>query len=240
MNRTPTLPDLALYARDHFGEGGAPFEDSLPTSLDVVVAVYAGPAEAATPSVQAGAALRQHLQNRGCHASPEEVDIYVQGAVRYLQALYPEREALWQEERQRFLSHLFWGNLVEMRHASAQVDATLGSEQTGTHTSQRPRAVRGSQDRDEQRQQETRTPSDRETREVGSGIAQRKYLVDALNEALPQMYHVYAGKGKAATLFLQRAITHHADAATLASILQDVQREIAGTEGVPSMPQRAR
>lgn len=63
-------------------------------------------------------------------------------------------------------------------------------------------------------------------------IADRKYLVDGLNEALPRLYKAYAreGKGQHPGFFLQQAILRHADDGTLERILQDVKQEIAEAE----------
>jgi hypothetical protein len=64
-------------------------------------------------------------------------------------------------------------------------------------------------------------------------IETRKYLVDALNEALPRLYKALAreGKGRQASVFLQQAVARHADEEALKGILADTWREIAELEG---------
>jgi len=65
-------------------------------------------------------------------------------------------------------------------------------------------------------------------------IPAKKYLVDGLNEAMPQLYKAYAheGKGRQVARFLQHSIMRHADEETLAKILLDVRQEVAAAEGV--------
>lgn len=62
-------------------------------------------------------------------------------------------------------------------------------------------------------------------------IAPKKYVVDALNEALPELYKAFAkeGKGRCVGLFLQQSIVYHADEEVLSKILTDVREELAET-----------
>ena len=62
-------------------------------------------------------------------------------------------------------------------------------------------------------------------------IEKRKYLVDALNEVMPELHKAYAraGKGRHVGLFLHQMLALHADEATLETILGEIKREIAGS-----------
>jgi hypothetical protein len=118
LSRSPTLQSLALYARDHFGEDGYPFESSIPSSFDVVAAAYAEGADPEDASAQSGSILREHLENQGRAVAQVEVDEFAREAVSYLRAAYPDAETVRDDDERRSLSHLFWGNLVEARFAS--------------------------------------------------------------------------------------------------------------------------
>jgi hypothetical protein len=67
-------------------------------------------------------------------------------------------------------------------------------------------------------------------------IEKRKYLVDALNEVVPQLHRVYAkeGKGGQACLFLQQVIATHSDDKTLEKIVVAVKSELASYEQTSS------
>jgi lipopolysaccharide biosynthesis regulator YciM len=62
-------------------------------------------------------------------------------------------------------------------------------------------------------------------------IAPKKYVVDALNEVLPELSKAYAkeGKGRQVGLFLQQSMVQYADEITLINILADVREELAPT-----------
>ena len=119
MSGTPTLQDLAFYARDHFGEDGHPFEDSIPSSFDVVVETYVHETDEEAVRRHAGERVREQLQTRGANPAPAQPDVdeFVVQTVTYLQSQYPEGEEAEQDEK--LLSHLFWGHLVEARLAGA-------------------------------------------------------------------------------------------------------------------------
>jgi len=65
-----------------------------------------------------------------------------------------------------------------------------------------------------------------------TGIARRKYLADALYEALPELEKALfrEGKGRYVGVFLQRSLIENADDGTLERVLFDVKCEI-GTLG---------
>ncbi len=66
-----------------------------------------------------------------------------------------------------------------------------------------------------------------------TGIARRKYLVDALNEALPQLQRALLreGRRRSCCLFLQRSLIQHADDGVLAKVLADIKEELACLSG---------
>jgi hypothetical protein len=120
MSSTPTLQALAIEARDAFGEDGTPRTTSSPTSFDVVVEVYAGTGhDAPTERVDrlVCAALTQALteSEEAPVGMRQTVPSFVSRTLHYLRAQYPEPETVQQD--QRLLSTLFWGHLVEARHA---------------------------------------------------------------------------------------------------------------------------
>jgi hypothetical protein len=63
-------------------------------------------------------------------------------------------------------------------------------------------------------------------------IVPKKYVVDGLNEVMPQFYKAVAkeGKGRQVGLFLLQSIMRHADEETLSEILADVREELAVIE----------
>jgi hypothetical protein len=118
MSAAPTLHSLGLYARGHFGEDGYPFEESIPTSFDLVLAAYLDEeinAEEETVRDRGCTFVQDRLWSRPGFApvSGVDVDIFVQDALTYLQGQF----AAAQEARPNgpVLSHLFWGSLVEAR-----------------------------------------------------------------------------------------------------------------------------
>jgi hypothetical protein len=115
MSRTPALQDLAIYARDHFGENGLPFDDDIPSSFDTVVEVYARSSDEQEARAQSSAVLCERLQTQSADGAvvPEEIDEFVEETVTYLQTQYPEPEQVMDDRL--ILSHLFWGQLVEAR-----------------------------------------------------------------------------------------------------------------------------
>jgi hypothetical protein len=68
---------------------------------------------------------------------------------------------------------------------------------------------------------------------MATTIAAKKYLVDALNENLAQLYVAFAkeGKGRRVGALLQHAIETYADEETLTKILADVRQELASIRG---------
>lgn len=117
MKSTPTLQSLALRAREYFGEDGDPFEESVPSSLDVVVAFYSAGASSDEAVGRIATAVRRHVERRGRSAASTDVDEFTQAAIRYLRAVYPDPDMVTDDEERRTLSHLFWGHLVAARHA---------------------------------------------------------------------------------------------------------------------------
>jgi hypothetical protein len=122
MSSTPTLQALAVEARDAFGEDGTPGTPSSPTSFDVVVEVYAREGQRATPERvdrHACTALTQALTTKGKGETPaglrHAVQPFVSRTLQFLRIQYPDSERVKQD--QRLLSTLFWGHLVEARHA---------------------------------------------------------------------------------------------------------------------------
>jgi hypothetical protein len=118
MSALPTLQSLALYAREHFGEDGYPFEESIPSSFDLVVGAYADEdSRGAEDAIRdhACAVVQERLSARPGFApvGEPEVGAFVQDVVTYLHGQF----AVAQEARRNapVLSHLFWGNLVEAR-----------------------------------------------------------------------------------------------------------------------------
>lgn len=122
MTDTPTLQGLAVYARDHFGEDGYPFEASLPSSFDTVVAAYARQADQEEAQRRANTLLQDWLRSRGSDADQPDVAEFVSLAMAYLRSQYPEATEVQKE--QQMLTHLFWGNLVEARYATGGADHT--------------------------------------------------------------------------------------------------------------------
>jgi len=117
MGTAPTLQNLALYAHDHFAEESSALDDSISSSLDVVMETYA--TEPDHVCQQAGSLLRERLERQGHDVDRGEVEGFVQVAVTYLEAVYPDGEAVREEEEQRLLSQLFSAHLAEA-HISAQ------------------------------------------------------------------------------------------------------------------------
>src|SRR5579871_551189 len=90
MSTPTTLQTLAFYAREHFGEDGYPFEESIPTSLDVVFGAFLdGVEQGGTEGVRENAetAVVERLRTRPGFAPvlPPEVAPFVRDALSYLQ-----------------------------------------------------------------------------------------------------------------------------------------------------------
>ena len=120
MSSTPTLQVLAAEARDAFGEDGTPRTSSSPTSFDVVVEVYGGTGHGVTTERVdrlACTALTKALTESGEAPAGmrQAVPSFVSRTLHYLRAQYPEPQTV--KKDQRLLSTLFWGHLVEARHA---------------------------------------------------------------------------------------------------------------------------
>lgn len=118
--RPAGLQVLAFYAHDHFGEDGFPYEESVPSSFDIVVDVYAREADSAGHEEICAHACdaiieRLQVQRRAPLVERPLVDEFVEMAVTYLRSQYP-KAAQAAEERQ-MLTNLFWGNLVAARLA---------------------------------------------------------------------------------------------------------------------------
>lgn len=128
MSGVPTLQSLALYAREHFGEDGAPFAASIPSSLDVIVRVYAREPDPQRARACACAVLEQWLRGHDRAADRGSVEEYVRWGLRYLQAVYPDGQGVGEKAEQRLLTHLFWGNLVEARLGAAGPDTRVSVE----------------------------------------------------------------------------------------------------------------
>jgi hypothetical protein len=77
MSGSPTLQSLALYARDHFGDNGYPFEGSIPSSLDVVVAACADEPNSPRVAARAGALLCRRLQSHGRSVTQADIEEFV-------------------------------------------------------------------------------------------------------------------------------------------------------------------
>ena len=120
MNSTPTLQALAVEARDAFGEDGTPRTNTGPASFDVVVEVYAREGRRATGErvdSHACTALTRSLDGRreATIDLRQAVQAYVSRVLQFLRAQYPDSDAVKQD--QGLLSTLFWGHLIEARHA---------------------------------------------------------------------------------------------------------------------------
>jgi len=68
---------------------------------------------------------------------------------------------------------------------------------------------------------------------MGVQIASKKYVVDALNELMPELEKAFAreGQGRRVLTFLQNSIMTHADGETLEKVLVDVRRELLAMRG---------
>jgi hypothetical protein len=120
MSSTPTLQALAVEARDAFGEDGTERTSNSPTSFDVVVEVYAREGNrAAGEGVDSCActALTEVLAATGDIPARRQpaVQPFVSRTLQFLRTQYPDSDEVKQD--QGLLSTLFWGHLVEARHA---------------------------------------------------------------------------------------------------------------------------
>jgi hypothetical protein len=118
MRSAPTLQTLAYYAREHFGEDGYPFEESIPSSFDLVVEVYLDAAQrgmiASAPDwARSAVAERLRAREGFMPVSEPAVDTFVRDALTYLDRQF--RSTAEARTHRLELSHLFWGNLVESR-----------------------------------------------------------------------------------------------------------------------------
>jgi hypothetical protein len=118
VNTLPTFQALALYAREHFGEDGYPFKESIPSSFDLVLGVYLDPMDEGRDEpvrARASTVVQEHLCSRAGFSPVTQtaVDDFVRDALAYLRGQFTSTEDA--RRHQRTLSHLFWGNLVEAR-----------------------------------------------------------------------------------------------------------------------------
>jgi hypothetical protein len=118
MSSAPTLQALAFYAREHFGEDGYPFEESIPSSFDLVLSAYLDAAKwgliASAPD-RARSAVAERLRGRTGFAPVSDVAVrtFVENSLTYLESQF--RGTAEAREHRQELSHIFWGNLVESR-----------------------------------------------------------------------------------------------------------------------------
>jgi hypothetical protein len=119
MITTPTLQELAFYARDHFGEDGYSLGERAPSTFEVVVDVFSrttpGTGELDLQSY-AGALVQERLRETfKMRGVPADVCDYVRMAIKYLRCQYPAAHRV--NEDRELLGRLFWGHLVEARLA---------------------------------------------------------------------------------------------------------------------------
>ena len=101
MSTLISLQALAFYAREHFGEDGYPFEESIPSSFDLVFGVFIEETEQGGRDrviALAAAAVRTRLCARAGFApvTQPEVDRFVQHTLGYLEEQFEAIEDVFE------------------------------------------------------------------------------------------------------------------------------------------------